>query len=93
MAFSNCGRFLIACSVPEENCLTIFDVNSGLVCENGTSILKDIRVNKLVVNPNNSQDNDIDFVTIGQQGSFVIWKYDIEGKSLLHIMPEMNQDL
>lgn len=93
MAFSNCGRYLIACSVPEENCLVVLDVNSGMVCEGGTSILRDESVNKIIVNPNNSQENDIDFVTVGQKGNFIIWKYDVEFQRILNIKPEMNQDL
>lgn len=63
MAFSNCGRFLIAGSVPEENCLVVLDVNSGLVCEGGTVILRDESVNKIAINP--YSDGDIDFVTVG----------------------------
>lgn len=76
MAFSNCGRFLIAASVPEENCLVIFDVNSGLVCEGGTSMLYETSVNKIVVNP--FTEHDVDFCTVGQNGSFLIWNYDPE---------------
>jgi len=90
MAFSNCGRFLIACSVPEENCLVVLDVNSGLVCEGGTSILREESVNKIVMNPNGSVENDIDFVTIGNKGNFIIWKYDVEFQRILNIKPEMN---
>ena len=33
MAFSNCGKYLIASSVHEEGILVVLDVNSGLVCE------------------------------------------------------------
>ena len=40
MAFSNCGKYLIASSVPEEDLLVVLDVNSGLVCEQGTVILR-----------------------------------------------------
>lgn len=91
MAFSNCGRFLIAASVPQENCLVILDVNSGLVCEGGTAMLGDKSVNKVVVNPHS--EGDVDFVTIGQKGNFVIWKYDYEMQRTLNIEPEMNVDL
>jgi len=63
MAFSNCGKFLIAMSVPEEGCLVVLDVNSGLVCENGTAILRNESVNKIVVNP--YTDDYVDFVTVG----------------------------
>ena len=51
MAFSNCGKYLIASSVPEEDLLVVLDVNSGLVCEQGTVILREQSVNKIVVNP------------------------------------------
>ena len=63
MAFSNCGKFLIAASVPQENCLVVLDVNSGLVCEGGTVILQEQSINKIVVNP--YPDLDVDFLTIG----------------------------
>ena len=76
MAFSNCGRFLIANSVTEENCLVILDVNPGLVCEGGTVILREESINKIVVNP--YSEGDVDFITIGQKGNFIIWKYDYE---------------
>lgn len=69
MVFSNCGRFLIANSVPEENCLVILDVNSGLVCDGGTVILREESINKIIVNPhsaaNNGTEDEIDFVTVG----------------------------
>ena len=51
MAFSNCGKYLIASSVPEEDLLVVLDVNSGIVCEQGTVILREQSVNKIVVNP------------------------------------------
>ena len=91
MAFSNCGRFLIAASVPDEGILAIIDVNSGMVCEGGTVMLKDQSVNKVVVNPHS--DRDVDFITVGQRGNFVIWKYDYEAQQTLNIEPDMNQDL
>jgi len=91
MAFSNCGRFLLAASVPEENCLVVFDVNSGLVCEGGTVILPDTSVNKIVVNP--WADGDVDFCTVGQQGNFLLWKYDHEAHQILYMTPDMNHDL
>ena len=91
MAFSNCGRFLIAASVPEEGSLVILDVNSGLVCEGGTVILRDESINKIVVNP--ISEGDVDFVTIGQKGCFLIWKYDYEMQRILNIVPDMNMDL
>ena len=92
MAFSNCGKFLIAASVPEENVLVVLDVNSGLVCENGTVILEEHQnINKIVVNP--YPDLDVDFITIGQKGCFLLWKYDYEMQQILNIAPEMSQDL
>lgn len=91
MTFSNCGRFLIANSVPEENCLVVLDVNSGLVCEGGTVILRDESINKIVVNP--YSEGDVDFITIGQKGCFLIWKYDYEMQRILNINPEMSQEL
>ena len=75
MAFSACGRFLIANSVHVENCLVVLDVNSGLVCEGGTVILRNESVNKIVVSPQPTE-GDIDFITVGQKGCFIIWKYD-----------------
>jgi hypothetical protein len=92
MAFSACGRFLIASSIPEENCLVVLDVNSGLVCEGGTVILRNESVNKIVVNPH-ATEGDIDFITVGQKGCFIIWKYDYVNQRILNIQPEMNQDL
>ena len=75
MAFSQCGRFLIASSVSNEEALVVFDANSGIVCEGGTVELSDESINKIVVNPYG--DTDVDFVTVGQKGSVIIWKYDI----------------
>ena len=83
MAFSNCGRFLIASSVPKENCLVVLDVNSGLVCEGGTVILRDESINKIYINP--FAEGDVDFVTIGQRGNFLLWKYDYDMQRILKI--------
>mmetsp|Transcript_15803 Transcript_15803/g.21390 ORF Transcript_15803/g.21390 Transcript_15803/m.21390 type:complete len:250 (-) Transcript_15803:1274-2023(-) len=91
MAFSNCGRYLVVASVPEEKCLVVFDVNSGLVCEGGTVILREESVNKIIVNPH--VDGDVDFCTVGQKGNFLLWKYDVEGQRVLSIVPELNQEL
>ena len=91
MAFSNCGRYLIAGSVPSENCLVVLDVNSGLVCEGGTVILRDESVNKIIVNPHSQ--GDIDFITVGQRGTFLLWRYDTDMQRILNIRPEMSQEL
>ena len=64
LAFSNCGRFLIASSVPEEKCLVVLDVNSGLVCEGGTVILREENINKIFVNPT-PNETEIHFITVG----------------------------
>ena len=91
MAFSSCGRYLIASSVTNEEPLVIFDVNSGGVCEGGTVMFTDECVNKIIPNPN--IDTDVDFITVGQKGCFIIWKYDADKQRMLCIKPEMNQDL
>jgi len=65
LAFSACGKFLIASSVVAEEPLVIFDVNSGMVCEGGTVELTDESINKIIVNPNADTEVDLDFVTIG----------------------------
>ncbi len=75
MAFSNCGRFLIAASVPSEDILAVIDVNSGQVCGEGFP-LRGSSVNKVVVNPHS--EKDVIFTTVGQRGSFSIWTYDQE---------------
>ena len=93
MAFSNCGRFLLAASIKEEGCFGIFDVHSGLVVENGTvSLPAGTGLNKIVVNPS-SDPSEVDFCTVGQNGHFQIWKYDPEQQDLLTIRPEMNHEL
>jgi len=93
MAFSNDGKYLIAASVAEENVLVVFDVASGLVCENGTAILDPTdSINKIVVNPN-TEGSEINFITVGQKGSFIIWQYDVDTQQILNLKPEKNQDL
>ena len=91
MVFSACGKYLIASSVVTEEPLVVFDVASGMVAEGGTVVLSDESINKIIVNPNS--ESDVDFVTIGQKGSLIFWKYDIENRRILNIIPEMNQDL
>lgn len=91
LAFSACSKYLIASSVVTEEPLVVFDVNSGMVCDGGSVVLTDESINKIIVNPN--AESDVDFVTVGQKGSLIIWKYDIENKRILNIVPEMNQDL
>ena len=83
--------------MPEEDLLVILDVNSGLVCEQGTVILRQQSVNKIVVNPYARADReaydtepDVDFLTVGQRGSFKLWKYDCGNHQILNITPEMN---
>ena len=51
MAFSNCGKFLVAASVAEEGNMVIIDVQQGTIVENGTVILRELSVNKIVINP------------------------------------------
>ena len=75
--------------MPEEKCLVVLDVNSGLVCEGGTAILRSESINKIVVNPAAS-DLSVDFLTVGQKGNFIIWKYDLETQKILNFSPEMN---
>ena len=93
MAFSNCSRFLIAASVAEEGSLAIIDVQQGIIVENGTAILRELSVNKIVVNPSNDSVVDIDFVTVGQRGSFAVWQYDHKTQRIMQIIPDMNSDL
>ena len=50
-------------------------------------------MNKIVVNPYAYSDGDVDFLTVGQKGNFMLWKYDFEMQRILNISPEMNQDL
>ena len=88
MVFSACGKYLIASSVVTEEPLVVFDVASGMVAEGGTVVLSDESINKIIVNPNS--ESDVDFVTIGQKGSLIFWKYDIENRRILNIIPEMN---
>ena len=51
MAFSNCGKFLVAAAVAEEGNLAIIDVQQGTIVENGTVILRELSVTKIVINP------------------------------------------
>ena len=91
MAFSTCGNYLIASPVSNEEPLVVFDVNSGM--EAGTVMLNEVSINKIIVNPYPISDVEVDFVTVGQKGSLIIWKYDAENRRILNIIPELNQDL
>ena len=93
MAFSNCGKFLVAASVAEEGSMVILDVQQGTIVENGTVMLRELGVNKIVVNPSSDCQVDIDFLTVGNRGSFAIWQYDHKTQRILHIIPDMNNDL
>ena len=65
MAFSICGKFLIAASVAAESVMVIVDIASGMVVEGGTIMLREKSVNKITVNQH-TEGSDVDFCTVGQ---------------------------
>ena len=72
--------------------MVVIDINSGMICDGGTIMLREKSVNKIVINPH-TDDGDVDFCTVGQQGCLVIWKFDPSQNLVFEIEPEMNQDL
>ena len=71
MAFTRDGRYLIAASVPEENCLVIFNAQTGMAIEGATvNLSQEVSINKIVVNPHAESSEVIEFITVGQRGCF-----------------------
>mmetsp|Transcript_11862 Transcript_11862/g.18299 ORF Transcript_11862/g.18299 Transcript_11862/m.18299 type:complete len:314 (-) Transcript_11862:786-1727(-) len=79
MCFSNDGNYLITLGVQGENTLAVFDISSGSVIHQ--AVLMNHATNQVKVD-NFVHGSHIQFITVGNNASFSIWRMDTVSKQM-----------
>ena len=89
MAFAPNSNYLISIGCEEENAIALWNVKEERVLASARNDNNPC-VNKLVINKQLSEEAPaIEFITVGNQGSLVFWKADLEDESIMRFDAEV----